>query len=196
MKIKKISGRIEISVFGITVTLEGDFSNEEKDTAAKVLWKLANHAVLYKSTELERAGKVVNSVTALRQWLEDTISPLPARSKLAEPLLGVQKACRDFLVAVDDLNQGIVRQYEAAAAKKAAKAHLYDDDTRLLALVKRRGTPKLLTHEDTSLTEIEPAAFQWKFVETLQQFRSTVGGMVVFLGAIAGEQAIPVERLV
>jgi hypothetical protein len=192
MATDKVKAGIEFSLFGfLKVTLEGEFSGKERDTAARVLRRLADHAALYRVLELEYAGKVVASIERLRQWLGDELKELPARSGVAAPLLGVQGACREFLATVDHLNQGIETSYEGAKATRDSGYKLYEDQARLVALVERRGTPKLLRSEETNLVEVEPPFTQWSFVAALERLRLKAGSAIVALGRIAGEQAIP-----
>jgi hypothetical protein len=192
MATDKIKAGVEFSLFGFfKVTLEGEFSGKERETAARVLRRLADHAALYRTLELEYAGKVVTSIERMRQWLGDELQSLPARSGVATPLLGLQSACREFLATVDHLNEGIATSYEGAKATRDGGYKLYGDQERLVALVERRGTPKLLRSEETNLTEIEPPFTQWSFVAALERLRVKAGPAVVGLGRIAGDQAVP-----
>lgn len=190
MKMDK--AEVQVNLFGfLKVTLMGQFSGNERDTAARVLRQLADHAALYCQLELEYAGKVVESIEGLRRRLGDELEKLPARSSVANGLLGLQGACREFLVTVDYLNQKIVTSYEGAKATRSTGHKLYDDQERLIALVEYRKTPYLLRNKETNLSEIEPLSIQWRFVAALERLRLKAGVAVVGLGGIAGDQEIP-----
>ena len=157
MQTDKVKAGVQFSLFDfLKVTLEGEFSSKERDTAARVLRRLVNHAALYRQLELEYAGKVVASIERLRQWLGDELKELPARSGVGNSLLRLQGACREFLATIDHLNQGIVTSYEGAKATRNAGYKLYGYQERLIALVERRSTLHLLRSEETNLLEIEP----------------------------------------
>lgn len=81
MAMDKVKAGVEFTLFGfLKVTLEGEFSGKERATAARVLRRIADHATLYRTLELEYAGKVVTSVERMRQWLGEELQPLSARS--------------------------------------------------------------------------------------------------------------------
>ena len=195
MQSDKVKTGVQFSLFGfLKVTLEGEFSNKERDTAARMLRRLVDHAALYCQLELEYAGKVVTSIERLRQRLGDELKKLPARSGVANSLLGLQGACREFLATVDHLNQSIVTSYEGAGATRNAGYKLRGDQERLIALVERRGTKHLLRSTEMNLLETRPFT-QWSFVAALERLRVKAGAVVVGLGSIAGDQSIPNELL-
>jgi hypothetical protein len=142
MATDKLKDGVGFSLFGILkVILEGEFSGKERETAARVPQRLSDHAALYRTLELEYAGKVVTSTEGLRQWLADELKALSARSGVAAPLLGSQSACRKFLATVEHLNEGIVTSYEGAKTTLDGGYKLCgdQDQERLVALVERRG---------------------------------------------------------
>ena len=198
MRRDKVKAGVQFSLFGfLKVTLEGEFSNIEQDTAARVLRILVDHAALYRKLELEYAGKVVKSIERLRRRLGGEVKKLPAQSGVANSLLGLQGACREFLATVDDLdhqNQRIVTANEGAKARRNAAHKLYGYQERLISPVEHRGTSRLLGSTKTNLLEVEPFT-QWSFAAALERLRVKVGAAVVGLGSIAGEQRIPNELL-
>ena len=192
MKTDKVKAGVHFSLFGfLKVTLEGEFSSKERDTAARVLRRLVDHAALYRQLELEYAGKVVASIERLRQWLGDELNELPDRSGVANWLLGLQGACREFLATVDDLNQQIETSYKGAKAIRNTGHKLYGDQERLIALVEHRSTANLLRSKETNLGEIEPPNTQWRFVAALERLRLKAGVAALGLGGIAGSTNIP-----
>ena len=67
MALDRLKGGAEITLFGfLKLSLEGEFSGTERQTAARVLRRLADHAALYSAHEVEFVGKVVTSIERLR----------------------------------------------------------------------------------------------------------------------------------
>ena len=164
METDKLKVGFEFSLFGfLKVKLDGDFSDRERDTAARVLRRLADHAALYRETELEYAGRVVTSVERMRQWLGEELRVLPAKTSVSVPLLALQSACRDFLAAIDHLDDQI--------------------STSELA--------RPLRNERTNLCSISPPFAQFRFVAELERLRVKACPVIAALAGVAGNQAVP-----